>query len=142
MRLLLLGCSGFVGRELVPFLLELGHSLTLISRTERPFPSLMGDRLVALRLDPSEPTAWERDDLRRVLAEAEGVVNLAGEPIAEKRWTPQHLQLLQDSRVTTTRCLVDGLPAATTRCACKRLGGGLLRHRSGGPLHGGQCGGL
>ncbi|MFN9872066.1 MAG: TIGR01777 family oxidoreductase [Cyanobacteriota bacterium] len=106
MRLLLLGCSGFVGRELVPFLLELGHSLTLISRTERPFPSLMGDRLVALRLDPSEPTAWERDDLRRVLAEAEGVVNLAGEPIAEKRWTPQHLQLLQDSRVTTTRCLV------------------------------------
>ena len=31
-RLLLLGCSGFVGRELVPFLLELGHQLTLVSR--------------------------------------------------------------------------------------------------------------
>jgi uncharacterized protein YbjT (DUF2867 family) len=32
MRLLLLGCSGFVGRELVPFLLELGHEVTLVSR--------------------------------------------------------------------------------------------------------------
>jgi uncharacterized protein (TIGR01777 family) len=109
MRLLLLGCSGFVGRELVPFLLELGHSLTLVSRRERPFPSLMGDRLVGLRLDPSEPASWQREDLRRALAEAEGVVNLAGEPIAEKRWTPQHLQLLLDSRVTTTRLLVGAM---------------------------------
>jgi uncharacterized protein YbjT (DUF2867 family) len=38
MRLLLLGCSGFVGRELVPLLLELGHELTLVSRQLQPTP--------------------------------------------------------------------------------------------------------
>ncbi|MFL0773339.1 MAG: NAD-dependent epimerase/dehydratase family protein, partial [Prochlorococcus sp.] len=32
MRLLLLGCTGFVGRELVPRLLAAGHQLTLVSR--------------------------------------------------------------------------------------------------------------
>ena len=42
MRLLLLGCSGFVGRELVPLLLELGHELTLVSRQLQPFPALVG----------------------------------------------------------------------------------------------------
>ncbi|MFZ0409744.1 MAG: TIGR01777 family oxidoreductase [Cyanobium sp.] len=102
MRLLLLGCSGFVGRELVPFLLELGHSLTLVSRRAHPFPPLESDRLVCLRLDPADPASWQNEELRRALAAAEGVVNLAGEPIAEKRWTPEQRQLLLDSRLRTT----------------------------------------
>jgi uncharacterized protein YbjT (DUF2867 family) len=42
MRVLLLGCSGFVGRELVPYLLQLGHELTLLSRGAQP-PGLPRD---------------------------------------------------------------------------------------------------
>ena len=106
MRLLLLGCTGFVGRELVPFLLKLGHSLTLVSRRAHPFPLLESDRLVCLQLDPVEPASWQDPELRQALAAAEGVVNLAGEPIAEKRWTPEHRQLLLDSRLRTTAHLV------------------------------------
>jgi hypothetical protein len=105
-RLLLLGCSGFVGRELVPFLLELGHSLTLVSRQAQPFPNLVGNRLACLQLDPSQSSSWERDGLVQALAAAEGVVNLAGEPIAEKRWTAEHRELLMASRVATTEHLV------------------------------------
>jgi uncharacterized protein (TIGR01777 family) len=37
------------------------------------------------------------------------VVNLAGEPIAEKRWTPAHRQLLLDSRLRTTSLLVEAM---------------------------------
>lgn len=47
--------------------------------------------------------------LRQALAAAEGVVNLAGEPIAEKRWTPAHRQLLLDSRLRTTSLLVEAM---------------------------------
>ena len=36
MKVLLLGCSGFVGRDLVPYLLDLGHQITLVSRRESP----------------------------------------------------------------------------------------------------------
>ena len=106
MRLLLLGCSGFVGRDLVPYLLELGHQITLVSRREAPLAAPLLDRLACLRLDPSDPVSWRQESLRQALAAAEGVVNLAGEPIAEKRWTPAHQQLLMDSRVRTTEALV------------------------------------
>ena len=109
MRVLLLGCSGFVGRELVPFLLELGHQLTLVSRRSHPFPALEGERLTCLQLDPADPASWQDADLRRELAAAQGVVNLAGEPIAEQRWTPAHRQLLRSSRLETTRLLVEAM---------------------------------
>ena len=110
-RLLLLGCSGFVGRELVPFLLELGHELTVVSRQAEPFPALAGERLVTLQLDPALASSWQHDGLLQALAAADGVVNLAGEPIAEKRWTPAHRQLLIDSRVHTTERLVEAMAA-------------------------------
>jgi uncharacterized protein (TIGR01777 family) len=106
MRLLLLGCTGFVGRDLVPYLLELGHQVTLVSRRDAPLPGASRDRLLCLKLDPSDPASWRRESLRQALAAAEGVVNLAGEPIAEKRWTDAHQQLLMDSRVRTTEALV------------------------------------
>lgn len=108
-RLLLLGCSGFVGRELVPFLLGLGHELTLVSRQARPFPQLLGERLNCLQLDPADPTSWRHHQLDAALAAAEGVVNLAGEPIAEQRWTPAHRRTLLESRVRTTELLVTAM---------------------------------
>jgi uncharacterized protein (TIGR01777 family) len=109
--LLLLGCSGFVGRELVPFLLELGHEPVLVSRRAEPFPPRVAERLRILRLDPSDPASWQRPDLQAALAAAEGVVNLVGEPIAEQRWTPAHRQRLLDSRVRTTEALVAAMAA-------------------------------
>lgn len=111
MRLLLLGCSGFVGRELVPFLLQLGHDVTVVSRRAQPFPALVGERLACLQLDPALAASWRHDGLLQALASAEGVVNLAGEPIAEKRWTASHRQLLLESRVATTSHLVAAMAA-------------------------------
>ena len=111
MRLLLLGCSGFVGRELVPFLLELGHELTVVSRQSQPFAQLVGQRLAVLRLNPAEPSSWGHNGLEVALAASDGVINLAGEPIADKRWTPAHRQLLLDSRVRTTTLLTEAMAA-------------------------------
>jgi hypothetical protein len=106
MRLLLLGCSGFVGRELVPFLLELGHEVTLVSRQAQPFAGLVGKRLACLQLDPADPASWAHNGLDVAVSQAAGVVNLAGEPIADRRWTPAHRALLLQSRVRTTEQLV------------------------------------
>ncbi len=114
MRLLLLGCSGFVGRELVPFLLELGHELTLVSRQNQPFAQLVGERLSVLRLDPADPASWSHDGLDVALRQAEGVINLAGEPIAEKRWTAAHRDLLMASRVRSTELLTAAMAALET----------------------------
>jgi len=114
MRLLLLGCSGFVGRELVPFLLELGHEVTLVSRQAQPFPALVGKRLCCLHLDPADPASWAHNGLDVAVSQAEGVVNLAGEPIAERRWTAAHRDVLLQSRVRTTALLVAAMARLET----------------------------
>ncbi len=111
MRLLLLGCTGFVGRELVPQLLNNGHQLTLVSRkTNRELArSLQTEKLTVLQLDPTNPQNWEKGPLLDSLTKAEGVVNLAGEPIAEKRWTISHCKILENSRLQTTGGLVNAM---------------------------------
>ena len=110
MRLLLLGCTGFVGRELMPQLLAAGHTLTVVSRQQRQLAGVS-----SVQADPSRPESWAAGSaLQQALEQAEGVVNLAGEPIAEQRWTPAHLELLHRSRIDTTRHLVAAINASPT----------------------------
>ena len=111
MRLLLLGCTGFVGKELVPQLLQSGYQLTLVSRRlPRGYEAERSNgRLYWLQLDPAQPGSWQEPALKDALSQADGVVNLAGEPIAEQRWTPSHLKLLESSRLETTRLLVEAM---------------------------------
>ena len=114
MRLLLFGCTGFVGRELLPLLLQVGHQLTVVSRRlARGYDAERADgRLVWLQLDPASTTTWSDAELLKALKQADGVVNLAGEPIAEKRWTPAHRAVIESSRLETTRQLVEAITAA------------------------------
>ena len=114
MRLLLLGCTGFVGRELVPFLLNLGHQLTLVSRRPRPDREAADPRITNLCLDLAEPSSWSQPPLLEALAAADGVVNLAGESIADQRWTPAYRQRLLDSRLVTTTQLVRAMANLAT----------------------------
>ncbi len=112
MRLLLIGCTGLVGRALVPMLQAAGHDLTIVSRSSASAGRFPGSRagLSWVHCNPADPTSWEPSSpLQQALAQAQGVVNLAGEPIAEKRWTEAHLQLLEDSRLQTTHQLVKAM---------------------------------
>ncbi len=109
MQLVLFGCTGFVGQELVPQLLEDGHHLTLVSRKSAPNSNKLSqtNKLVYLQLDPSKVTTWENNTLLNALKEAEGIINLAGEPIAEKRWTENHCKKIANSRLDTTKELIN-----------------------------------
>jgi uncharacterized protein (TIGR01777 family) len=107
MKLLLIGCTGFIGRELVPLLKAAGHQLTIVSRKAKGDGYVQADPAVAENWQPGAPLA-------NALNGAEGVVNLAGEPIAEQRWTPAHRQLLRDSRINTTKLLAAAISAAKT----------------------------
>ena len=116
MRLLLFGCTGFVGRELLPLLLQAGHQLTVVSRRlARGYEAERADgRLTWMQFDPSSSSTWADAGLLDALNQADAVVNLAGEPIAEKRWTPTHRQLLETSRLETTSQLVKAIEACAT----------------------------
>lgn len=99
MHLLVTGGTGFIGAALVPALLADGHTLTLLTRDpERHRPRLGGRAHLVSRL--AEVPARAR---------IEGVINLAGEGIADKPWTAARKQLLYESRVTLTEQLLHWL---------------------------------
>lgn len=95
MRILITGGSGFVGRRLCERLAEAGHSLLVVSRdpykAQRVLPAGIDIRQSVLEFVDREPQA---------------IVNLAGEPIADKRWSDEQKRRLIDSRVDITRDLV------------------------------------
>lgn len=107
MRIVLAGASGFLGRALVRTLAADGHELILLTR--RPKGGAGGLREVA----------WQPDGTARAWADvvdgAGAVVNLAGESIAEGRWTANRKAALIESRLLSTRSLVAAIDGAKAR---------------------------
>jgi len=101
-QILITGGTGLIGRQLCKALLARGHELTVLSRNPGAVPAKCGTSVKAMaNLDE-----WLPD--RRF----DAVINLAGEPIVDARWTEQRKQLLWDSRVTLTEQLVQCIAAA------------------------------
>lgn len=108
MRILVTGATGLVGRKLCGSLSGQGHELVVLSR--RP----AGVDLPGLRAafgwnpdsEPSPAAAWEG---------VEAAIHLAGEPVAESRWTPEQKRRIRDSRVIGTRNLIAGMKELTDR---------------------------
>ena len=111
MRLLLLGCTGFIGRELIPELLAGGHHLTVISRKspQKLLANQGSKQLIHLKLDPAKQESWQNKELLNALEKSNVVINFAGEPIADKRWTSSHCKTIEVSRLNTTQGLIDAM---------------------------------
>ena len=111
MKLLLTGCTGFIGRELIPLLIEEGHSLTVISRQSKDkFKKIANNSsLKIIEMNPAEFSSWNKEEIKTSLKSCDGVINLAGEAIAEKRWTDDHCKEITNSRLETTKNLVQSL---------------------------------
>ena len=111
MRLLLLGCTGFVGKELVPTLLNENHEIYIISR--KPISQLKLDldfnKFRFLQIDLSREQNWNNENLINILKETDGIINLMGEPIAEKKWTYSQKEEIKNSRINSTKFLMKTL---------------------------------
>jgi uncharacterized protein (TIGR01777 family) len=97
MDVVVTGSNGLIGSALVPALWEAGHS---VRRLVRRAPSAPDE----IRWDPEAGTI-DADGLAGV----DAAVHLAGEGIAEKRWTPGQKRRLLESRTQGTRLLAKTL---------------------------------
>ena len=98
MKILITGASGLVGSQLVPSLKSQGHEVLCLVR-HTPKTSATEIR-------------WNPDDATLNAAELEGldgVVHLAGENLAEGRWTDEKKKRIRESRVKGTRLLSEAL---------------------------------
>lgn len=99
--LLVTGLTGLIGRRAAVPLLKAGYRLRGLSR----------DPIGAAKALPLPIEWFSVHDLDRALRGVEGVVHLAGEPVAGKRWNAKRKAAIRASRVDGTRALVDAIAA-------------------------------
>lgn len=109
-KVIVAGGTGFIGRALVRALLNAGHEIVLLTR--RPLEAAQqASGTVQIQLwDAHRPGPWESQ-----LEGADAIINLAGEPIAAKRWTKAQKAKIVSSRVQLTELLVRAIAKAQLR---------------------------
>ncbi|MCX5881947.1 MAG: TIGR01777 family oxidoreductase [Deltaproteobacteria bacterium] len=102
MKFLITGGTGFVGSFLTQQLLQNKHEVTVIGRSSAPV--VRSGHFHAISADTTRKGSWQN-----ALKDVDAVVNLAGMSIFQ-RWTPAYKQQIYDSRILTTRHVVEGMP--------------------------------
>jgi uncharacterized protein len=109
MQIVVAGGTGFIGRPLCASLCQEGHQVTLLTRRiEGQWPC--ASIVTAVEWNGRTAGAWAH-----CLDGADAVINLAGTPIADGRWNDARKQLLMESRVLTTRLLVEALSRRSSK---------------------------
>jgi uncharacterized protein (TIGR01777 family) len=105
MKIVISGGTGFLGRPLTDALARDGHSMVVLTRGSSS-TNAVGRRVT-----------WQPDGtLGSWASEIDGadvVINLNGESIGERRWSPPQKQRILDSRVNATKSLVAAVRRAT-----------------------------
>ncbi|MDQ2077295.1 TIGR01777 family oxidoreductase [Marinimicrobium sp. ABcell2] len=95
-RILVTGATGFIGTPLCARLQELGHPLTALTRDPSKARKRLGEQVELVT---------KLDDLGD--ATFGGVINLAGEPLAARRWNERLKAEIRRSRIGTTEALFE-----------------------------------
>ncbi|MGH1485190.1 MAG: TIGR01777 family oxidoreductase [Cellvibrionaceae bacterium] len=95
MHILITGGTGFIGVPLVQALLARGDQVTLLSRNFKKTKRLFDGKVSLI------------GSIGDAGIEANAVINLAGEPIIDKRWTDKRKRTLKESRIDFTLDVVE-----------------------------------
>jgi uncharacterized protein len=114
MRVIVTGATGFVGVRLVEQLHTLGNSLVVLARNPekaaRQFSPEIFPNVEIVGYTPLKLGAWTN-----AIAGADAVVNLAGTPIVDRRWSSKRKQEIIESRAGTTKILVEAIQSVAVK---------------------------
>ncbi|MEY3304799.1 MAG: hypothetical protein RLZZ139_3172, partial [Cyanobacteriota bacterium] len=114
MKIVLTGATGFVGVKLVERLHALGNRIVVLARNSqkaiRQFPQDTFPNVEVISYTPFKLGDWAK-----VISGSDAVINLAGEPLAGVRWTDKRKQEIRDSRILTTKVLVEAIAQADVK---------------------------
>ncbi len=101
MKIMIAGGTGFIGGELVSELRKKDHEVFLLSRSQRKSAD---PKIHYLPWDGESVGLWAKE-----MGAVNAVINLAGEPIAQKRWSPAQKNKIVQSRLLATRAIVEAI---------------------------------
>ena len=105
MKILITGGTGFIGRALIQNLTEQGYDVTVLSRNLDAVEKIGVPGVKVLNnLDQLKP-----EDSYQI------IINLAGAPIFDARWSDARKQIIRDSRINLTKQLVACMAAMTVK---------------------------
>ncbi|MBM3298538.1 MAG: TIGR01777 family oxidoreductase [Deltaproteobacteria bacterium] len=102
MKVFMTGANGFVGTNLSRTLTSEGIQVTALIRNESKKGNLPAEVSIAVG-DPTRPGKWQE-----AVQDHDVIINLAGATMF-RRWTRAYKRLIRESRILTTRNLVDAL---------------------------------
>jgi uncharacterized protein len=111
-RIILTGATGFIGRPLAAELDAAGFETVVLTRDPLKAPPLPGPGVRFVKWDGRTAAGWGP------LAEGAGaIVNLAGDNLAEGRWTRAKKARIRTSRTSAGAAVVDAVRTARTKPA-------------------------
>lgn len=113
MKVAITGATGLVGSRLVEKLNAENHQILVLTRNpdkaKKVFPNSAFPNVEIVQYNPKESGDWQK-----VISGCDGVINLAGAPIAE-RWSPQYKEEILSSRQTVTQKIVEAIKQAEVK---------------------------
>jgi uncharacterized protein (TIGR01777 family) len=106
MRVLITGGTGLIGGELSKSLTADGHQVVILTRSSRPSPN---PQTTFVRWDAETAEGWGH-----LVNEVDAIVNLAGEGIADGRWSDARKKRIYTSRIAAGKAVMQALQLATT----------------------------
>jgi len=117
MKIFITGGSGFVGTNLSFYLLEKGYSVIAVG-TSLAHKVIRHDNFHYISSDTTIKGDWQD-----ALKDVDAVINLAGKNIV-KRWSDNYKDQIYNSRILTTRNLVEAMPAKKEVILCSTSAAG------------------
>ncbi|MGA8180474.1 MAG: TIGR01777 family oxidoreductase [Desulfobacterales bacterium] len=111
MKIFISGGTGFVGTTLVRYLLDLGHSV-IATGSSSTHDSIDHENFLFISADTTEKGSWQ-DSLNNI----DVLINLAGRTIFN-RWSDRYKKEIYNSRILTTRNLVEAIPDSKEVVLC------------------------
>ncbi|MFN0156710.1 MAG: TIGR01777 family oxidoreductase [Bacteroidota bacterium] len=104
MKIIAAGVTGFIGTALLRGLVKENHDVTVLTRNPDATRRVIGSGVTVEEWDAQSVGAWAH----RVEG-ADAIINLTGEPIAAKRWSTAQKNRIRESRVNSTRAIVEAI---------------------------------